>query len=153
MTFKAATRSEEQTRRLAARLGREAKPGDVLCLFGPLGGGKTAFVKGFAEAAGCKGSVISPTFAVAREYAARGLRLHHLDLFRLAPADLANLGLEEYFEDPKGVCLIEWPEIARGWLPKDRVEIAFVHRKGGGRGLRFKSLGRRSGELVSLLKS
>ena len=51
------------------------------------------------------------------------------DLFRVEKRELSNLGLEEYFGDPRAICLVEWPEIARELLPKNRMEIRFAHRK------------------------
>ena len=148
MTFKAVTRSEEETRRLAARLGRKARPGDVICLAGPLGSGKTTFVQGFAKGAGFRGRTASPTFGLLRQYPARRLRIYHADFFRIKPGELTNLGMEEWLQDPKGVCLIEWPDVARNVLPADRVEIKFSHRKDGGRAFQVQGLGSRSRQLI-----
>lgn len=125
------TRSPEETERLAAGLAKRSKPGDVICLIGPLGSGKTTFAKGFARGAGFKGDVTSPSFGLVREYRAGRRTVYHMDLFRVAPREIPNLGLEEYFADPRGICLIEWPGAARRILPKRRLEIRFSHRKDG----------------------
>ena len=78
------TTSEAETRTLARRLAAGLKGGDVVCLRGPLGSGKTRFVQGLAAGLGFKGRVTSPTFTLVREYQGKKLRLYHLDLFRVA---------------------------------------------------------------------
>ena len=148
MTVRKSTRSAEETKRLAGRIGRRAEPGDVLCLRGPLGSGKTTFVQGFAKGAGFRGNTASPTFGLLRQYSARRGRIYHADFFRLAPKDLPNLGIEEWMGDPRGLCLVEWPDVARGFLPADRLEIDFAHLKNGGRSLTFVSRGPRSTRLL-----
>lgn len=144
MTFKTVTTSEEETRGLAARLGRKAQPGDVICLSGNLGSGKTTFVQGFAKGAGFRGNTASPTFGLLRQYSAPRLRIYHADFFRVESRELANLGVEEWLQDPKGICLIEWPEAAKRLLPSDRLEVSLKHRKEYARALTFTGLGPRS---------
>jgi len=117
------TGSEEETRSLARRLAARLKGGDVVCLRGPLGSGKTRFVQGLAAGLGFKGRVTSPTFTLVREYQGRKLRLYHVDLFRVAGADLRLVGLEDYFNDPKGVCAIEWPEVGGESLPARHLDV------------------------------
>lgn len=145
--MKVVSRSEEQTRTLAARLGRGALGGDLLCLIGPLGSGKTTFVQGFVRSIGFRGAVASPSFSLVREYRAPRRPVYHMDLFRVRAPELAPLGLREYIDDPRGICLIEWPEVARAVLPRDRVEIRFAHVDGG-RVLRGRALGPRSARLL-----
>src|SRR5438046_1977007 len=106
-------RGEEATLGLAARLAKRARAGDLICLHGPLGSGKSTFARGFLRALGHKGEAPSPTFALVNEYPRLKLRVYHLDLFRLDEHEAAGLGLEEYLGDPKAACLIEWPEVAR----------------------------------------
>jgi len=142
------TRTASETMALAARLGRRARALDVVCLAGELGAGKTTFVQGFARGAGFRGRATSPTFGIARNYKARRVALHHLDLYRVGPRDIVNLGLEEYLEDPQAACLIEWPEAARKALPADRLEILFEHRPDGGRSVELRALGPRSRRLL-----
>lgn len=119
------TKSEEETRRVARRLAARLKPGDVVCLSGPLGSGKTRFVQGLAAGLGYKGRVTSPTFTLVREYQGRRLRLYHVDLFRVAGADLRLLGWEDCLCDPRGVCAIEWSEVAGRGLPRRRLDVTF----------------------------
>lgn len=133
---------------MAARLGKRAEAGDVICLRGPLGSGKTTFVQGFAQGAGFQGSTASPTFGLLRQYEAKRFRIYHADFFRLDKKDLPNLGIEEWIADPDGLCLIEWPEIVGPMLPGDRLEIEFAHRKEGGRNLTFRDHGPRSARLL-----
>ena len=124
------TKTDEETRRLGERLGRRVRGGEVIALSGPLGSGKTTFTQGFARGAGFKGLAVSPTFSLVRQYRGR-LRVCHMDLFRLGGGEIDNLGLEEYLNDPDGVCLVEWPDGAAAMLPADRLEASFSHRSRG----------------------
>jgi tRNA threonylcarbamoyl adenosine modification protein YjeE len=123
---------EAATERLAARLARCARPGDVIALAGPLGAGKTAFARAFiqalSKAAGgaarrMDDEVPSPTFTLVQSYRTGAMTIHHFDLFRLRrPDDLWELGFEEALGD--GVSLIEWPERATGLLPvRQRLDV------------------------------
>lgn len=124
---------EAATLAVAARLGKAARGGLVVCLRGPLGSGKTTFARGFLRALGFKGAVRSPTFALVHEYRRLKPRVYHLDLYRAEEDELENLGLKEYLSDPAAACLIEWPEVALGLLPKDRLEIRLAHAPSGRR--------------------
>ena len=116
------TYSEEQTRNLAAELAAEAKRGQVYCLEGDLGVGKTAFAKGFASGLGVTEDVVSPTFTIVREYEGR-LPFYHFDIYRLPDGDsLYDIGFDEYVEG-RGVCLIEWADQLRDEMPDDAVWI------------------------------
>jgi tRNA threonylcarbamoyladenosine biosynthesis protein TsaE len=106
----AVTRSQDETERLAAALAPRLRAGDVLLLVGPLGAGKTAFVRGLARGLGVDpDDVSSPTFTLVHEYGGGRLRLFHADLYRLAAGDTSELGLEEAGVRD-GVLAIEWPE-------------------------------------------
>lgn len=104
------TRSEDETREVAATLAAGLRAGAILLLHGDLGAGKTAFVRGLAEGLGVPDdSVSSPTFTLVHEYRGGRLPLHHADLYRLSPGvALEELGLEEAAD--QGVLAIEWPE-------------------------------------------
>ena len=109
------------TRALGSALACELESGDVIVLSGDLGTGKTVFAQGVAAGLDVTERVVSPTFAIAREYAGR-LPLHHLDVYRLDHVQEAiDLGLDELFED--AVTLIEWGEGVRDLLPVDRLEV------------------------------
>ena len=116
------TRSPEATRELAARLAAAAVPGDVLCLWGDLGAGKTVFAKGFGAGLGVQDTILSPSFVLMGEYAGR-LPLFHIDLYRLASATEALDGglLDE--RQQTGVVLIEWPDRLGDSLPPDRLDV------------------------------
>ncbi len=100
--------SERQTADIGADLARRLPPGTVVLLFGDLGAGKTAFVRGFVEGAGIDpDEVSSPTFTIVQAYG--GGRVQHVDLYRLEPAETDELGLEELPETGALVC-IEWAD-------------------------------------------
>ena len=115
------TDSEAATAAVGRALGETLQPGTVVRISGPLGAGKTAFVRGLADGLGCDPSAVSsPTFTIVQEYAGR-VRLQHVDLYRLAPAEARDLALEDLLED--AVMAIEWPD---RWpdAPADAVDVA-----------------------------
>jgi len=119
------TTGEDETsaagQRLAARLGA----GDVVLLYGELGAGKTAFVRGLARGLGASESeVSSPTFTLIQEYTGR-VTLYHVDLYRLEPSEVEDLGLEELVSGD-GIVAIEWAERWHG-RPDDAVEVRLEH--------------------------
>jgi tRNA threonylcarbamoyladenosine biosynthesis protein TsaE len=119
--------SPDQTEELGRRLGKEARPGTVFCLFGELGAGKTKLTQGIARGLGVPGTyaVTSPTFTLVNEYPGR-LPLIHIDLFRISSADeLLDLGWEEYLQ-AEGVVVIEWAERAGPLLPESRVVVSIT---------------------------
>lgn len=121
MTGTVVTESEEQTAAVGERLAGNLGPGDVVLLFGDLGAGKTAFVRGLARGLGASGDdVSSPTFTLVQEYAGR-IQLFHVDLYRLEPAEVDDLGLDELVAGD-GVVAIEWAERWKG-RPDDVVEV------------------------------
>ena len=102
------TRSEEETSAAGDRFAARVRPGDVVLLHGDLGAGKTAFVRGLARGLGASpGEVSSPTFTLVQEYRGR-LMLYHVDLYRLKPIEVADLGLDELTEG--AVVAVEWAE-------------------------------------------
>jgi tRNA threonylcarbamoyladenosine biosynthesis protein TsaE len=116
------TDSETATSAVGESLARSLRPGDVVLLFGDLGAGKTAFVRGMARGAGANpDDVSSPTFTLVQEYAGTSLTLYHVDLYRLEPAEIDDLGLEDLVAGD-GVVAIEWAERWDG-RPNDVVEV------------------------------
>ena len=107
---------------LASRLASLLKAGDVIALSGPLGAGKTTFARALVTRLDGEGEVPSPTFALMQRYETPRLTLTHCDFYRLEPAELDELGLDDALTE--GAVLIEWPERAAGWLPADRLDIA-----------------------------
>lgn len=117
------TKSEKETRALAANLAKSFTGREVVFLEGELGAGKTAFVKGIASGLGMKSTrcVCSPTFTIMNVYAAR-FPIFHFDLYRLErSSDILDLGWEDYLE--KGVVLVEWAERIAFDYPAIRVKI------------------------------
>ena len=109
---------------LGRRLGSLLFPGAFVGLVGPLGAGKTHFVRAIAEGLGLEESriVSSPTFVLIQEYDAR-LPVYHFDAYRLrGEADFFDLGAHEYFEG-RGVCLVEWADRVPGCLPREHLRV------------------------------
>lgn len=127
MTTVVQSASEADTEAAGVALAMTLAPGDVVLLDGPLGAGKTAFVRGMARGLGAAPTdVSSPTFTLLQEYG-DPVVLFHADLYRLAPPEVADLGLMEVSAD--GVLAVEWPDRWRDAPPSARrVEI----RKGDG---------------------
>lgn len=118
------TNAEEDTSAAGERLAKRLSTGDVLLLHGDLGAGKTAFVRGLARGLGAAPEdVTSPTFTIIQEYRGR-VTLQHVDLYRLRPAEVADLGLEDLNQD--AVVAVEWAE---RWIdrPQRAWEIWFEH--------------------------
>lgn len=117
-------RSPKDTFQLGVAFGASAQGGEVIALTGPLGAGKTQFVKGLALGLGVPpGDVTSPTFALMQSYAGR-LRLTHIDLYRLeGQSDMCTLGLEEEIEDDAGLAAIEWADKGECLLPPGRLML------------------------------
>lgn len=132
--------SPEATRRLAARLALVAEPGDVICLWGDLGAGKTVFAKGFGAGLGIEDTISSPTFVLMGEYAGR-LPLFHIDLYRLASAAEALDGGLIDDRQVTGVVLIEWPDRLGDALPPDRLDVHIEAPAEGPRRLRLTAHG------------
>lgn len=111
--------SEDETRKLGYKMGRNAKAGEVYCLKGDLGVGKTVFTKGFAEGLEISDHITSPTFTIVNEYLSGRLPFYHFDVYRIGdPEEMYDIGYEEYlFGD--GVCLIEWAELIKEILPEN----------------------------------
>jgi len=147
-----------QTASETSRLGKLLAPllegGEVLCLIGELGTGKTTFVQGLAEGLGITPPIISPTFVLVREYRGR-LPLFHVDAYRLqgltADEVQRQIGLWDYAERG-GVVVIEWADLIADALPDERLDIRFEHAETGRR-LTFLPHGERYRKLVKDLQA
>ena len=116
------TASVEETVALGERLGRAAAPGDLVCLWGDLGAGKTQLAKGIARGLGIGDTVNSPTFILMNEYAGR-LPLFHVDLYRLVDAADALAGGVIDDRQIDGVTVVEWPDRMGDILPAGRLDV------------------------------
>lgn len=112
------TRKPEETYELGRKMGAEAVPGQIVCLSGDLGVGKTVFTQGFASGLGIEGPVNSPTFTIVQQYEDGRLPLYHFDVYRIGDvSEMDEIGYEDCFYGG-GVCLIEWPCLIEEILPE-----------------------------------
>ena len=117
------TNSPEETYRLGEELGSKARPGEVYCLNGDLGVGKTVFTQGFAAGLGIAEPVNSPTFTILQEYNDGNMPFYHFDVYRIGDvSEMYEIGYEDCFYG-EGVCLIEWSNLIREILPEHTVEV------------------------------
>jgi tRNA threonylcarbamoyladenosine biosynthesis protein TsaE len=112
----------EATTRLGSALGEVARPGDLVCLWGDLGAGKTHLAKAFGAGLGVTDTITSPSFVLMAEYAGR-LPLFHIDPYRLVSAEDALAGGLIDERQSEGVTLVEWPERLGDALPVDRLDV------------------------------
>ena len=118
--------SAEDTERFAAEISAKLSPGDVVCLYGEMGVGKTVFTNGLCRALGACEYATSPTFTVVNEYDGGQFPVYHFDMYRIEDEDeLIEIGFEEYLMSG-GICIIEWPENIPNSLPRKRIEISFA---------------------------
>lgn len=145
--------SAAQTQRWGARLGELVQPGDVICLEGDLGSGKTCFVQGIGRGLEITEDINSPTFILANEHRGGRLALYHLDMYRVSSArEVLGIGLEDYL-DSDGVCVIEWAEKIREVLPAERLWITFRYLGESKRGIVMQAQGARYESLLRAFKS
>lgn len=148
-TFEFLSRSAEQTRRLGARLGSLLQPGDLICLSGDLGSGKTTLVQGIAQGWGSLDAVSSPSFVLINEYRRPGGQtLYHMDAYRLRDAlEAEDLDLISIMEH--GALVLEWADRIRSILPAERmwVELRWVAEEQ--RGMVFRVFGQRYEALLN----
>src|SRR5215216_5115457 len=135
------SRSPDQTRHVGMRLGAVLQAGDVICLQGDLGAGKTTFVQGIAHGWGSVDSVSSPTFIIVNIYRdADQKRLFHMDAYRLdSTSEAEELDLDSMLA--QGPLVIEWPERMDGLVPNERLWISLEHIAEEEREMKFKATG------------
>lgn len=151
-TFDFFSRSPEQTRRIGARLGQVVESGDVICLQGELGAGKTTFVQGMAQGWGSLDSVTSPTFVLINEYRrADGAMLFHLDAYRLdSLGEAEELDLDRMMLE--GALVIEWPERLEALVPKQELRVVLEHVAEEQRRIQFTGRGERYDHILGRLQ-
>jgi tRNA threonylcarbamoyladenosine biosynthesis protein TsaE len=116
------TTDSKQTQKLGEILARELRGGEMLCLSGDLGAGKTTFSQGLLKGLGAKRPYTSPTFVIMKKY---GKNIYHIDAYRVGAEDILGLGWEEIVENKNNVVIIEWAERVRKILPKNIIRINF----------------------------
>ncbi|MBE5970223.1 MAG: tRNA (adenosine(37)-N6)-threonylcarbamoyltransferase complex ATPase subunit type 1 TsaE [Lachnospiraceae bacterium] len=131
------TFSEKETIELAKKMGREAQSGEVYCLEGDLGCGKTVFTSGFAKGLDIEEAICSPTFTIVQEYEGPKMPLYHFDVYRISDSyEMDEIGFDDYVYGD-GVCLIEWasriediiPETAKHITIEKDLEKGFDYRR------------------------
>ena len=146
------SRSPEQTRRIGVRLGGALQVGDIICLQGDLGAGKTTFVQGIAQGWGSQDSVSSPTFILVNVYrrADQG-QLFHMDAYRLdSTPEAEELDLDTMLA--QGPLIIEWPERIDGLVPGENLWVKLEHVDVEEREMKFKAHGKRYDELLGVIR-
>jgi len=114
------TTSQQETKKLAQEIASGFQGGEIICLSGDLGAGKTTFTQGLLEALGAEGPYTSPTFTIVKEYALKHPKIHefpnklskvyHIDTYRISSDDLLELSFNDFAGKPNTVTIIEWPE-------------------------------------------
>jgi len=150
--FEFFSRSAEQTQRLGMRLGSLVKPGDLICLSGDLGSGKTTLVQGIARGWGSVDQVTSPTFVLVNVYRrSDGMQMNHLDAYRLEnAAEGEELDIDELLDDKP--LMVEWPEHIQPALPEDYLLIKMTWMADEQRGMVITAKGQRYNEMLKQFK-
>ena len=121
--MKLLSKNEDETKDIGRKLGEKLKRGDVVCLYGELGSGKTTMVKGLASVFGIdERDITSASFTIIAEYDEE-VPFYHIDLYRVTSEDIPELGLQEYFGG-EGISVIEWAERAEGELPETSIKVS-----------------------------
>jgi tRNA threonylcarbamoyladenosine biosynthesis protein TsaE len=147
------TNSSKQTQKLGEILAKDLKGGEIICLSGELGSGKTTFAQGALNGLGAKKPYTSPTFVVMKQYKLKVQNLkrktktqnsklekvYHMDAYRVSAEDVLDLGWEEIIASKNNIVIIEWAERIKSIIPKDAVWIKFEHKDNNQRKLLLSS--------------
>ena len=126
--MKIQSRSDTETKAIGHRLGEKLNRGDVVCLYGELGAGKTTMTKGIASALGInERDITSASFTIIAEYNV-GVPSYHIDLYRVTRDEVSELGLQEYL-GTNGVAVIEWAERAEGEIPDQSIQVSLHYKE------------------------
>ena len=149
LPWKLTSSSHQQTDWLGQVLGRTFRGGETIALYGPLGAGKTALVRGIAQGLGASPTAVtSPTFVVIHEYQGR-LPLAHMDWYRIRSLrELESTGVMEYFSG-QTVTAIEWADKGLDLLPQDRIEVTLSHRTAQSRSIQLNATGPTSEDVLA----
>ena len=122
------SRSAVQTRWLGQTIASKAQAGDIVCVVGDLGTGKTTFTKGVGVGLGLReDDITSPSFSIVAEHRYGRIKMYHLDVYRLtSPTDLSNLGFDDYLSASDGLIVIEWADLVADIIPSDRLVITLT---------------------------
>ncbi len=129
--MKVVTKGQMQTQALGESFAKTLKGGELVCLYGDLGYGKTTFTKGVLEGLGMTKRVLSPTFIIVRRYSIdkKGIEnIYHVDLYRMTTEEeVKHIGLSDWIHNSKNIVIMEWSERFGNRLPKKRVDIYFEY--------------------------
>lgn len=142
-------KNQEETIAFGRQLGACLDAGDLICMSGDLGAGKTTMTKGIGEALGVKRVINSPTFNILKGYQGR-IPLYHLDVYRLEGVK-QELGFDEYY-DGDGVCVVEWAQFIEEELPKERLNLT-IERLDEGRVVILEPVGKHYEAIVKKVLS
>lgn len=135
--MKLQSKSEDDTKKIGRDLGKKLKRGDVVCLCGDLGSGKTTMTKGIASALGIsEREITSASYTIIAEHEAE-TPLYHIDLYRVSAGDISELGLHEYI-GKDGISVIEWAERAESEMPEDSIIVSLRHTGENSREIEIK---------------
>lgn len=139
------TSSAKETQKLGELFAAELKGGEIVCLSGELGAGKTTFSQGFLKGLGAQGPYTSPTFMVMKHYeikpskASKIRNVYHVDAYRVGPDDMLNLGWDEIVSDKANIIIVEWAQRIRKIIPDCSICIDFSWVDENERRIVFKS--------------
>ena len=124
------TKNANETRDLGKKMASNCRGGEIICLQGDLGAGKTTFSQGFLRGLGAKGALTSPTFVVMKYYAVSNKtskikNVYHIDTYRVESEDILHLGWKEIIGNKKNIILVEWPEKIKDIIPKSAIWFDF----------------------------
>jgi tRNA threonylcarbamoyladenosine biosynthesis protein TsaE len=137
--MKLQSKSEAETKKIGRELGERLKAGDIVCLYGELGAGKTVMVKGIASALGInERDVTSASFTIIAEYDT-DVPFYHIDLYRIRPGETEEIGLQEYLASD-GIAVIEWAERAEGQIPDSKIMITLDYSGENSREIEIKGI-------------
>lgn len=133
------SKSEAETKEIGRKLGKRLKAGNVVCLYGELGSGKTIMVKGIASVIGIdERDITSASFTIIAEYKG-AVPFYHIDLYRIEHERVADLGLQEYLYGD-GISVIEWAERAEGEIPDESIKVQFSYTGNDSREIKIEGI-------------
>jgi tRNA threonylcarbamoyladenosine biosynthesis protein TsaE len=145
------TNTVDETIDIGIKIGKALRPGDIVCLDGDLGSGKTHLTKGIALGLGISDHITSPTFNIVNEYEGR-LKFYHFDVYRVNdPDEIAAIGFDEYiFSDAASV--IEWSDYIRELIPEEHIQIIIKKESETRRNISVEWFGKRYSYLKEALQ-
>ncbi len=145
ISYKIRVDSKSESKKLASKLVSYLEGGEVICLIGELGAGKTYFTKYIADALGIDSTeIVSPTFVYWRKHKGVKLDLNHFDFYRIDnQSEAESIGVEDALKDNEGITVIEWADKIRSYLPENRIEIKINEFGGEKRVYNIKMIGKR----------